>query len=99
MRTLLLVRPPAVEAILFCLKEADGANEAFGGRELPDRVLGRVVVPADGYNRELIAFDLRLGDAATWPRDEEDLLTPFGPFIPNSIYIDPVGPPAPLVAD
>lgn len=98
-RQLLFARPAAIEAIIHCLKEADGAENAFNGRVVADRLLGRVVVPAPEFDRELIVFDVQIGAPATWPADEEDLLTPFGPFIPNSISIEPVGPPKPHVAD
>jgi hypothetical protein len=49
----------------------------------------------------LLVVDALLSDKddparSAWPTDEEDLLTPFGEYIPNS-SLDPMGPPAPMM--
>ncbi len=98
-RDLLLIKPEAVQAYLALLREPAAAAELFGQRPVDERLLGYVVVPAGRSVRTLIVVDTLLGESnaggdPTWPVDEEDLLTPFGPQVWNT-DLQPVGPAAP----
>ena len=83
-RDLLFLKPEAVEAFLLLLDEPDSGGAMFDGRPVHERVLGYCVVSLGGRARTLLVVDARLSDAQNWPIDEEDLLTPFGEYIPNS---------------
>jgi len=98
---LLVLKPEAIEAFMVCLDESDkakaDASPAFY-RPIAHRVLGYVVVPVGSSTRTLLVVDARLGDAAGWPHDEEDLLTPLGEFVPNPTTEPPGEGPAPPTA-
>jgi hypothetical protein len=95
-RDLLFLKPEAMEAYTTCLKEQDSATAVFGRKSPGERLLGYVDVPAGKSSRTLLVLDTLLGDQNGWPADEEDLLTPFGPFIPNpDSPIPGGGPPTP----
>lgn len=95
-RDLLLLKPEAVEAFLTILNEPESAKTVFGGTAREARVWGRVVVPAGASTRSLLVLDARLTDGPDWPADEEDLLTPYGEFVPNwPMEQDPTTQPAP----
>ncbi len=84
-RAVLLVKPEAIEAFLTLLVEAEGAEKSFPGRGPAERTLGYVVVPFADSTRCLLAVDVFLGEPGKWPADEEDLLSPHGPFVPNRV--------------
>ena len=94
-RDLLFLKPEAIEAFITLLNEPESASALFGGRAPGDRLLGYVDVPVGESTRTLLVFDALLGDQKGWPADEEDLLTPFGPFVPNQDDSITAGPPAP----
>lgn len=95
-RQLLFVSPEAVDAFVYCLKEDDAAKQRFDGAGPGDRILGRIVAPGPGCDRDLIVFDVWLGEASTWPVDEEDLLSPTGDFVANDALMGALAPAAPL---
>lgn len=80
---LLFLKPEAIEAFLTLLHEPKEAQTLFEGRPPSNRVLGYVVVPAGRSTRTLLVLDTLLGDDARWPTDEEDILVPLGPYVPN----------------
>lgn len=91
-RDLLLVRPEAMEAATVILRESSSAKQRFADAGAADRVLGWIEVPSLGC---VFVMDVCLGDAGRpLPVDEEDILSPFGKFIPNSWDEFMVGPPA-----
>lgn len=90
-RDLLMVRPEAMEAATIILKESSTAKQRFGDTSAADRVLGWIEVPTLGC---VFLMDVRLGDPqGLLPTDEEDILSPFGKYIPNSWDEFIVGPP------
>lgn len=95
-RQLLFARPEAVDAIVQCLKEDDSAKQRFGEASAGSRVLGRIEVPGVGCRHDLIVFDVWLGDESKWPIEEEDLISPFGKFVPNDTFMGPVSPAGPM---
>lgn len=88
-RQLLFARPEAVDAIVYCLKEAGDVKSHFKDVSPGSRIIGRIEVPGIGCVHDLIVFDVWLGDTASWPDDEEDLISPFGEFVPNEQFIGP----------
>ncbi len=87
--TLLFLKPEALTAYTTLLNEPSTANSVFKGRALVDRFLGYVVVPCPSSTRTLFVLDTFLGDESQWPKEEEDLLNPIGPFIPNPKDLGP----------
>jgi hypothetical protein len=82
-RDLLLVKPEAIEAVMQCLHEPNITVTTFKTLPVAKRIMGYVVVPVGASQRVLYAVDAQVGDKDGHPVDEEDLLTPFGPFVPN----------------
>ncbi len=82
-RDLLLVKPEAIEAIVQCLHEPNITVTTFRTLPVAKRIMGYVVVPVGSSQRVLFAVDAQVGEKDRYPADEEDLLTPFGPFVPN----------------
>ncbi len=84
-RAVLLLKPEAIDAFLTLLVEADAAEKLFQGSGPAQRILGYVVIPFADSTRSLLAVEVSLGDEKKWPADEEDLLLPQGPFVPNRV--------------
>lgn len=94
---LLIVRPEHIETFTTVLKESKSAESLFKKMKTADRILGYVTI-SESQNlstRTLLVIDTLLGDESGWPTDEEDLLTPFGEFIPNWTEEKIEGPPKP----
>lgn len=90
-RDMLLVRPEALLAATTILKESDSSDKLFGGKKPAERLLGWIDATPLGT---VFVMEARLaGDA--WPVDEEEILTPYGPFVPNWPDEFREGPPAP----
>lgn len=100
-RDLLFVKPEAFDAYSMLLDEPAAAAELFGNQPPTERVLGYVVIPAgapaaDPGGWTLLVLDTLLSEVndaqrPNWPLDEEDLLTPVGPYTPNAALL-PMGP-------
>lgn len=82
-RNLLFLKPEALTAYLTLLAEPSPATAIFDGRPLDERFLGYVVVPGATSTRALLLLDTFLGEEAKWPPDEEDLMNPVAPYVPN----------------
>lgn len=82
-RDLLLVKPEAIEAVAQCLHEPNLTVPAFKTLPVAKRVMGYVVVPVGQSQRVLFVVDAQVDGKDGYPPDEEDLLTPYGPFVPN----------------
>lgn len=91
-RDLLIVRPEALDAVLLLLKEKDADRAALKDKPASQRLLGWVDA---GDLGTLFVLDARLADGGPWPADEEDILSPFGPFVPNWPDEFREGPPLP----
>ncbi len=91
-RELLLVRAEALENVMFTLKEPPDAKASFEGRKPSERLLGWIDFAPYGT---VFVLDAVLGDNGGWPVDEEDILTPYGPFVPNWPEQFLEGPPLP----
>ena len=92
-RQLVFVRPEGLPAIANCIKEVEPLPDRLKGKTAGARLLGYVEVDMHDSRQPLFVFDVAIGAPGTWPADEEDLLTPFGPYIPNDQYFPaPVGP-------
>ncbi len=89
---LIVVRPEALDAVRLLLKEPESAGKVFKDRTLSQRLLGWIDV---GEMGTLFVLDSRIADNDAWPIDEEDLLTPYGPFVPNWPDEFREGPPSP----
>jgi hypothetical protein len=80
-RDLLFVKPEALMAYMTLLNEPSAA--VFNGRALEDRLLGYVVIPSPPSTRTLLVLDTAIGEEAKWPPDEEDIMVPTAPYVPN----------------
>ncbi|MBK8268686.1 MAG: hypothetical protein IPK83_10460, partial [Planctomycetes bacterium] len=89
-RDLLLVRPDAMEAATYILKESESASTIFKGKSAADRLLGWIDAGPLGM---VFVLDVRLADGDAWPLEEEDILSPFGKFVPNGPDEFREGPP------
>jgi len=98
-RQLLLVRPEGVPSIVYCLKESDGLSARLKGKSVGQRLLGYIEVDLHDLRQPLLVFDVALGPPASWPVDEEDLLTPFGPYVPNELFFPPAEGPVPAASN
>jgi len=98
-RQLLLVRPEGAPSTVYCLKEADSLPARLQGKTVGQRLLGYVEVDLHDSRQPLFIFDVALGSPASWPTDEEGLLTPFGPYVPNEVFFPPAQGPVPPVSN
>ncbi len=94
-RQLLFVRPEGLPAIVYCLQEANDLPARLKGKSVAQRLLGYVEVDLHDSRQPLFVFDVSLGAPAKWPTDEEDLLSPIGPYIPNDVFFPPAEGPLP----
>gem|GEM_PF-1557215 len=98
-RQLLFVRPEGLPAIVNCLKEANDLPARLQGKSVAQRLLGYVEVDLHDSRQPLFVFDVCLGVPAKWPTDEEDLLSPFGPYVSNDEFILPAEGPQPAASN
>ncbi|HKQ46650.1 MAG TPA: hypothetical protein VJZ71_01120 [Phycisphaerae bacterium] len=91
-RDLLFVKPEALTAYVTLLNEPADAKSTFANRPRDERFLGYVVIPVASSSgdlshsvtsRTLLVLDTFIGDEVNWPRDEEDLMNPIAPYVPN----------------